>query len=95
MVSKGIEIDNDTLEDTVESLTNYYVWMNLNEMGPTYLSKLYQTDSTSYMEIFTDAMYWANAIRFDSMTSSVSDNTVLDMSKFIANKKDSELVSSF
>lgn len=95
MVSKGIEIDNDTLEDTIESLTNYYVWMNLNEMGPTYLSKLYQTDSTSYMEIFTDAMYWANAIRFDSMTSSVSDNTVLDMSKFIANKKDSELVSSF
>lgn len=95
MLSKGIAMEDATLEDTIESLTNYYVWMNLNEMGPTYLSKLYQTDSTSYMEIFSDAMYWANAIRFDSMTSSKADNTALDMSKFIANKKDSELVSKF
>lgn len=95
MIAKGIAMEDATLEETVESLTNYYVWMNLNEMGPTYLSKLYQTDSTSYIEIFSDAMYWANAIRFDSITSSKEDNTVLDMSHFIANKKDSELVKEF
>lgn len=95
MISKGIAMEDATLEETVESLTNYYVWMNLNEMGPTYLSKLYQTDSVSYIEIFQDAMYWANAIRFDSITSSKENNTVLDMSNFIASKKDAALAQEF
>lgn len=95
MIAKGIAMEDATLEETVESLTNYYVWMNLNEMGPTYLSELYQSDSISYMKIFQDSMYWTNAIRFDSMTSSKEQETVLDMSNFIANKKDAALTQEF
>lgn len=95
VLPNGIELTDAELEEEVESLVNYYVWMNLNEVGPTYLSELYQTDSISYIEIFSDAMYWANVLRFDSMTSSAKDNTVVDLSNVISNKKDLELVQSF
>lgn len=95
ILPSGIELTDAELEEEVESLVNYYVWLNLNEIGPSYLSELYQTDSISYIEIFSDAMYWANALRFDSITSSVKDNTIVDLSGMISNKKDLELVQNF
>ncbi len=91
----GIEFTDDELEEQIESLINYYVWLNLDEIGPSYLSELYQTDSTSYIEIFSDSIYWANVLRFDSITSSMEGNTVPDLSSLISNKKDLELVQSF
>lgn len=91
----GIEFTDEELEEQVESLVNYYVWLNLNEIGPSYLSELYQTDSVSYIEIFSDSMYWANVLRFDSITSSAKDNTIIDLSTLISNKKDRALVESF
>lgn len=91
----GIELTDEELEEKVESLVNYYVWLNLNEIGPSYLSELYQTDSISYIEIFSDSMYWANELRFDSITSSAKDNTIIDLSTLISSKKDLELVQSF
>lgn len=95
VLPNGIELTDAELEEQVESLVNYYVWLNLNEIGPSYLSELYQTDSVSYIEIFSDSMYWANVLRFDSITSSVKDDTVVDLSMMISNKKDLELVQSF
>lgn len=95
IIPNGIELTDAELEEQVESLINYYVWLNLNEIGPSYLSELYQTDSVSYIEIFSDSMYWANVLRFDSITSSAKDNTVVDLSMMISNKKDLELVQSF
>lgn len=95
VLPNGIELTDAELEEEVESLVNYYVWLNLNEIGPSYLSELYQTDSISYIEIFSDAMYWANVLRFDSITSSIKDNTVVDLSSMISNKKDLELVQNF
>ena len=95
VLPNGIELTDAELEEQVESLINYYVWLNLNEIGPSYLSELYQTDSVSYIEIFSDSMYWANVLRFDSITSSAKDNTVVDLSMMISNKKDLELVQSF
>ena len=95
ILPSGIELTDAELEEEVESLVNYYVWLNLNEIGPSYLSELYQTDSISYIEVFSDAMYWANALRFDSITSSVKGNTIVDLSSMISNKKDLELVQNF
>ena len=95
LLPKGFKLDSEYLSEDIKSFINYYVWMNLGEMGPTYLSELYQTDSISYMRIFEDSIKWATEIRMKSITSSKKDNTVIDSTNFISNKKDADLVQSF
>lgn len=87
---KGYELTDKELERQVETLTHYYIVMNIDEIGPTYLSSLFQSDSVTTMEILMDYISVATTIRYDAITSSMENGTVLDMTNVVSNNVEKE-----
>lgn len=91
---KGIEIKEETVDNELESFIDYYVALNIDEIGPGYMSKLYQTDNKSYLDVFNNYLHWAIKITDEAMMSSKQDNTTIDITSLVANKNESQILQN-
>ena len=93
-LTKGIKLNEETLDNDLESFVDFYIALNIDEIGPGYLGKLYQDDKKSYLDVFNNFTRWAMVITDEAMMSSVKDNNVMDVSLLVANKNEAETLQN-
>lgn len=91
-MANGLEFDAENLENDVESFIDFYLAMNIKEVGPGYLAKFYQSDNKSYLDMFSNFTRWAMEITDEAMMTSIKDNTVFDITKLVSNKNEASIL---
>lgn len=91
-IANGLELDAENLENDVESFIDFYLALNIEEIGPGYLAKFYQNDNKSYLDMFNNFTRWAMEITDEAMMSSKKDNTVFDVTKLVSNKNEAAIL---
>lgn len=89
-LGKGLYLSEETLTHDVEAFLDFYVALNIDEIGPGYLAELYQDDKKSYLDIFNNYVRWAMDTT-DTAMMSTKDN-VINISSIISNKVEGEMV---
>ena len=91
-MANGLNLDAENLENDVESFIDFYLALNIEEVGPGYLAKFYQNDNKSYLDMFNNFTRWSMEITDEAMMSSKKDNTVFDVTKLVSNKNEAAIL---
>ncbi len=91
-MSKGLKLDANNLAGDMESFVDFYVALNIDEIGPGYLAKLYQSDNKSYLDVFNNYVRWAMNITDEAMMASAEDP--YDIMPLVANKEEAQVLQS-
>ena len=91
-LGKGLYLDAETLNHDLDAFIDFYVALNIDEIGPGYLTELYQSDNKSYLDVFNNYVRWAMNITDAAMMSSV-DNS-FDITSLVSNKEEAEMLQT-
>lgn len=89
-LGKGLILSEDTLANDLEAFVDFYVALNIDEIGPGYLAELYQTDKKSYLDVFNNFLRYALEITDEAMMGE-KDN-VINISSITSNKVEGEML---
>jgi len=89
-LGKGLLLSEDTLANDLEAFVDFYVALNIDEIGPGYLAELYQTDNKNYLDVFNDFLRYALEITDEAMMGE-KDN-VINISSITSNKVEGEML---
>lgn len=91
-LTKGVELKEESLDKDLESYVDFYIALNIDEIGPGYMASLYQDDKKSYLDMFNNFVNWSMLLTDEAMMS--SQDNVINVSSIVSNKHEAEILQT-